>query len=189
VLIDQKPAIRRKPGSGQGCFDLPSDVDERSAEWFGWTPAAAKRHRLNLVKTGWRLIDKGKLSGNKIYVYYLGKKSRGRNKRNEIPPPPYLRGWTSAEAEPGAQGHPRQDKPMKEYQSIALYEQDWKILAMVSPEYRHVITQELKMLERKYLDLSAPAATGSAPLPEPTISYGETNGIYRRRERPRHPHL
>ena len=78
---------------------------------------------------------------------------------------------------------------MKEYHRIIHDEQARKIIAMVSPKYRHAAFQELKMLERSYLDLSAPAARGSAPLPEPTISYGETNGIYRHRERPRHPHL
>ena len=57
---------------------------------------------------------------------------------------------------------------MKEYQTIALNEQAWKILSMVSPEYRHMAIQELKVLERRYLDLSAPAATGSAQLPGPT---------------------
>ena len=78
---------------------------------------------------------------------------------------------------------------MKDYHRIIHDEQARKIIAMVSPEYRQMATQEFKMLEQRYLDLSAPAATGSAPLPEPTISYGETNGIYRHRERPRHPHL
>ena len=78
---------------------------------------------------------------------------------------------------------------MKEYHRIIHDEHGRKIIAMASPEYRHMAGQELKMLERRYLDLPAPAATGSAPLPEPTISYGETNGIYRHRERPRHPHL
>lgn len=49
--------------------------------------------------------------------------------------------------------------------------------------------QELKMLELRYLDMSALAATGSAPLPGPTKYYGEVSGIYRHRERPRHAHL
>ena len=58
---------------------------------------------------------------------------------------------------------------MKEYPHNALNEQAWKILSMVSPEYRHMAIHEMKMLERRYLDLSAPAATGFAPLPGPTI--------------------
>jgi hypothetical protein len=78
---------------------------------------------------------------------------------------------------------------MKEYPRIALDELAREILALVSPEYRHAAFQELKMLERRYLDLLAPAAMGSAPLPGPTNNYGETNGMYRHRERPRHPHL
>lgn len=48
-------------------------TDERAAEWFGWTLATAKRHRLSLIKKGWFYIQKFyNKDKQKIEVYHLG---------------------------------------------------------------------------------------------------------------------
>jgi response regulator of citrate/malate metabolism len=49
-------------------------TDEDAAEYFNWSKATAKRHRLTLTQKGWLAIERAKLNnGRKVHVYYLGK--------------------------------------------------------------------------------------------------------------------
>ena len=48
--------------------------DTAAADYFSWSAASAKRHRLSLVNAGWMAVEKARLgNGRKIIVYYLGK--------------------------------------------------------------------------------------------------------------------
>ena len=49
-------------------------TDKDAGEYFDWSAASAKRHRLSLAKAGWIAFEKAKLNnGRRVHVYYLGK--------------------------------------------------------------------------------------------------------------------
>jgi predicted transcriptional regulator len=49
-------------------------TDEAAAEYFDWSKATAKRHRLSLSQAGWTSFERSTLAnGRRIHVYYLGR--------------------------------------------------------------------------------------------------------------------
>jgi len=47
--------------------------DVGAADYFGWSEATAKRHRLRLINNGWFAAIKTRGKGTEVTVHYLGK--------------------------------------------------------------------------------------------------------------------